>query len=149
MTEQERQRQDLALLVQRLEALVNKPDALVRIGFSPDHDPSRYVMANRAGMLALGLECLKASSGPSTSYREALSRAPTPALAYLAGGDCERLGGLLVDDELKYRVAPTADQQDEKDRRDSLILGVLLSGFAGFACVGFLVAVRFLWRLVF
>ncbi|MEO0852249.1 MAG: hypothetical protein AAFY15_01925, partial [Cyanobacteria bacterium J06648_11] len=80
---------------------MDKSDALVRIEHS-GKVLGNHIVANQSGMLALGLECLRASTQPSIDTEHKLPLL-SQSLSYLAGGDGEAITGLFVDNGIEYR----------------------------------------------
>lgn len=142
--------QDLVELAEKLELTLDKSDALVRIEHTPKYS-GQHVIANKTGMVALGLECIKASSRPSIDTKRELPL-ELEALEYLKGADWDRVTGLFVDNGIEYERAPTKDELEREDARFdwlSFVFNIFLWVFLGSATLGFIVSIRWLWNLVF
>ncbi|MEO0423012.1 MAG: hypothetical protein AAF184_11785 [Pseudomonadota bacterium] len=103
---------------------------------------AHYIVANRSGMLALGLECVKAAAQPENASE---SKRPFEAerLAYLAGGDGDGICGLLVNSRLSYQAAAPA-RPDEPFDWSVALANMFLWGALGFATIGVLTVLHWL-----
>lgn len=141
--------QGILSIAQRLETSIDRSDPLVRIEETPKFS-GYHILANRSGMRALGLECLKASAGHSIDTKKKLPLEPK-SLSYLRGSDEMRITGLFVDDGIEYEKrlteeeVPTLDSGFRiLDRVFTLVIWLML----GLSGLGFVVLIRWIWRLV-